>query len=238
MGWTSEAREILGRLQEAAAKRYVSPYQIALIYVNLGETEEAFAQLKKALALRDGWLIWLNVEPQFDLLRSDPRFAELVCRILPAKCDNASGGLAEAAPQTLELEAPPPTNGDTDTDRQKVNRRQRLPSRIVAGALSVALAGGAVAAFLYSRTLINPHALAANPVRLTNNLVVDSQPDLSPDNMQIIFTSNRDDNSEIYVKPSDSTNRLPKPTPRSPLSNSTGTRIWRGRKRNSAAPSS
>jgi len=37
--------------------------------------------LEKAFAERAGWLVLLNVEPRFDSLRADPRFADLVQRI-------------------------------------------------------------------------------------------------------------------------------------------------------------
>jgi eukaryotic-like serine/threonine-protein kinase len=77
-GRVEEAKEVLGRLGEIASRRYVSPYHLALIHCHLGDKELALALLNEAYALRDGWLVWLGVEPQLDSLRSDPRFAELL----------------------------------------------------------------------------------------------------------------------------------------------------------------
>src|SRR5204863_8428536 len=77
-GRDEEAKEILGRLGEMASRRYVSSYHLALIHCHLGERELALALLNGAYALRDGWLVWLGVEPQLDTLRSDPRFVELL----------------------------------------------------------------------------------------------------------------------------------------------------------------
>jgi hypothetical protein len=52
-----------------------------LIHAGLGQKDEAFAMLEQAYADRYPWLIHLNVEPRFDPIRSDPRFAGLVRRI-------------------------------------------------------------------------------------------------------------------------------------------------------------
>ena len=57
---------------------YVSPYDLAILYLGLGDKDRAFEQLTKAYEDRTGWIIYLNVEPIFDPLRSDPRFVELV----------------------------------------------------------------------------------------------------------------------------------------------------------------
>ena len=57
---------------------YVSSYDLAILYVGLGDKDRALEQLHKAYEERAGFIIYLNVEPLFDPLRSDPRFAELV----------------------------------------------------------------------------------------------------------------------------------------------------------------
>jgi hypothetical protein len=64
-----------------AKQTYVSPYDLAILYVGLGDKERAGEQLNKAYEDRAGWIIDINVEPVFDSLRSDPRFAELVSRM-------------------------------------------------------------------------------------------------------------------------------------------------------------
>ena len=80
-GKRSEALKILAELQELAKQKYVSPYFIALVYVGLGEKDQAFAWLEKAYQERHPYLILIKVEPVFDVLRSDPRFQDLVQRI-------------------------------------------------------------------------------------------------------------------------------------------------------------
>ncbi len=47
----------------------------------LGEKEQAFEYLNKAIEKRHGQLRMLKVEPNFDILRDDPRFDELVKRV-------------------------------------------------------------------------------------------------------------------------------------------------------------
>lgn len=60
---------------------YVRPYGLAIIYAHLGEKTKAFENLESALAERDAQITELAIEPQFDGLRSDPRFADLERRI-------------------------------------------------------------------------------------------------------------------------------------------------------------
>jgi eukaryotic-like serine/threonine-protein kinase len=77
-GQRSEALKIIAELQERARQKYVSPYFFALVYVGLGDQDQAFAQLDKAYQERHPYLILVKVEPVFDVLHSDPRFADLV----------------------------------------------------------------------------------------------------------------------------------------------------------------
>lgn len=80
-GQPEEARKILDQLQRASPDIYTSPYDIALVYVGLNEKDLAFEWLEKAFEDRFGWLIWLNVEPKWDSLRSDSRFSDLLARM-------------------------------------------------------------------------------------------------------------------------------------------------------------
>jgi TolB-like protein/Tfp pilus assembly protein PilF len=76
-----EANEMLNELIELSKQQYVSAYELATIYVALGNNEEAFRLLAKAYAEHSFHLVNLNVSPQFKLVRSDPRFQDLVQRI-------------------------------------------------------------------------------------------------------------------------------------------------------------
>lgn len=80
-GKTNEAQTILDKLAVEAQRSYVSPFDIALVYTGLGEIDQAFKWLEKAYDDRMGWLIWLNVEPKWDSIRSDGRFTDLIKRI-------------------------------------------------------------------------------------------------------------------------------------------------------------
>jgi len=60
---------------------YVRPYGLAIIYARLGQKAKAFESLENALAERDTQLTELAIEPQFDPLRSDARFADLERRV-------------------------------------------------------------------------------------------------------------------------------------------------------------
>lgn len=62
------------------------PMQLALLYGEAGEMDEAFRQLDRAIERRDPSLVHLAVSPQWDVLRHDPRFNERLAAmgLLPA----------------------------------------------------------------------------------------------------------------------------------------------------------
>jgi len=78
---THEANEMLNELNELAKRQYASAYELATIYVALGNNEEAFQLLAKAYAEHSFHLVNLNVSPHFKSVRSDPRFQDLVQRL-------------------------------------------------------------------------------------------------------------------------------------------------------------
>jgi DNA-binding winged helix-turn-helix (wHTH) protein/TolB-like protein/Tfp pilus assembly protein PilF len=78
-GERGKARAILKRLE--TGKEYISQAELAVLYTSVGEREKAFASLEKAYAAHDPQLQYLKVTPDFDPLRSDPRFADLMRRV-------------------------------------------------------------------------------------------------------------------------------------------------------------
>jgi TolB-like protein/DNA-binding winged helix-turn-helix (wHTH) protein/Tfp pilus assembly protein PilF len=80
-GHQAEAEQVLTRLNMLAREKYVTPYGIALVYAGLGDKNQAFIWLNKAVSGRNHWLVWLNRDPRWDRLRSDPRFADLKKRV-------------------------------------------------------------------------------------------------------------------------------------------------------------
>jgi tetratricopeptide (TPR) repeat protein len=80
-GKRAEARKVIVELEQLSKRKYVSPYFIAVIYTGLGERDQAFTWLEKAYQERHQYMTLIGVEPLFDPLRSDPRFAALLRRL-------------------------------------------------------------------------------------------------------------------------------------------------------------
>ena len=78
-GDRQQAQAILKRLETSEA--YVSPGELAVLYIARGEREQAFKSLEKAFAAHDLQLQFLGVDPAFDRLRGDPRFVYLIRRV-------------------------------------------------------------------------------------------------------------------------------------------------------------
>jgi len=76
-GRREEALKVLNELQDLSRKRYVSPYYIALVYVGLGDKQQAITLLQKAQDEHQPYLILMKVEPVFDSLHSEPGFVAI-----------------------------------------------------------------------------------------------------------------------------------------------------------------
>jgi TolB-like protein/tetratricopeptide (TPR) repeat protein len=81
-GQREEALKLVAELNriEAEAPGY-APFGMIWAYAGLGDKERAFAYLERAYQERAGRMVWLNVDPTSELLRSDPRFNDLVRRV-------------------------------------------------------------------------------------------------------------------------------------------------------------
>jgi len=77
-GRDADAQGMLDRINDIAKERYVSPYSLARVHIGLGQLDEAFECLEKTFQERHGILTYIKVEPIFDRLRDDPRYAELL----------------------------------------------------------------------------------------------------------------------------------------------------------------
>ena len=80
-GRTEEARVVLEQLIERRKSSYVSAYDIATVYVALGDDETAFRWLDEAYTEHASFLIHIDWDPRLDGLRTDPRFGDLLTRI-------------------------------------------------------------------------------------------------------------------------------------------------------------
>ena len=80
-GRTAEAKQVLNDLQQLQGQRYVSPYTVAAIHAGLGDRDQAFKWLERAVEERDIWLMNLKVDPVFAKLRSHREFTDILARL-------------------------------------------------------------------------------------------------------------------------------------------------------------
>ncbi len=79
---TSGAKGYWKKSQEFASENETfDTVQMALIYAQLGERDKAFEFLERAYKGHSTVLVWLKVLPEFDSLRGDPRFDDLMRRV-------------------------------------------------------------------------------------------------------------------------------------------------------------
>ncbi|MGH7597342.1 MAG: protein kinase domain-containing protein [bacterium] len=79
-GKKDDAQKVLHELEERSKQQYVAPLEFVWVYAGLNEMDQTFEWLNKAYEERNV-LFRLKTEPTFDLLRSDPRFEELLQKI-------------------------------------------------------------------------------------------------------------------------------------------------------------
>jgi hypothetical protein len=80
-GQKEKAQILLRELEQRFDRSYVAPPFIALVFLGLGDRDHAFEWLEKGYELRDSGIVRLEISREFDPLRSDPRFADLMRRM-------------------------------------------------------------------------------------------------------------------------------------------------------------
>ncbi|HEU4888986.1 MAG TPA: protein kinase, partial [Thermoanaerobaculia bacterium] len=87
-GRPEEAERVIEQLHALGKQRYTSPYNLAVAYMGLGRIDESLVALQAALDEHNAWIWFIPVDPRFDRLRQDERFAPLLARYgLPAKLE-------------------------------------------------------------------------------------------------------------------------------------------------------
>jgi eukaryotic-like serine/threonine-protein kinase len=81
LGQREEAEAILARLEEESRRQYLRAEILAIGHAALGDLDGAFASLERAYQARSAGLIYLHLDPGYEPLRADPRYADLVKRI-------------------------------------------------------------------------------------------------------------------------------------------------------------
>ena len=84
-GDRAQAQAMLTDLGQMSSHRFVSPFATAVVYIGLGDTPRALAELEKAYDARSWMMTWLKLDKIFDPLRSDPRFVALLKKVGPDK---------------------------------------------------------------------------------------------------------------------------------------------------------
>jgi len=80
-GRRADAQKVLDELTKLSKQKYVEAESRATIYAGLGEKDKTFEWLNKGYEDREFFMSFVRVDPIFDPLRSDPRFADLLRRM-------------------------------------------------------------------------------------------------------------------------------------------------------------
>ena len=90
IGNEAAAQQGIRTLVKLSESKYVPPYNIAIVYAGLGDTENALRWLEKGFEVRDVRLGFLVADPRGDGIRGEARFQEL-CRRLSLPDSRVAG---------------------------------------------------------------------------------------------------------------------------------------------------
>ena len=80
-GYRAEAEKLPEKWKHKSQRELRYAEAMALIYEGLGNNDEAFHWLEIAYREHDVYTPWIKIEPEFDGLRSDPRFHTLLLKM-------------------------------------------------------------------------------------------------------------------------------------------------------------
>jgi tetratricopeptide (TPR) repeat protein len=73
-----EALRIARELERLRSEQGLFAYEIGVIHAALGDADQAFTWLRRAVQERSGWIAYLDVDPRLERLHSDTRFATVI----------------------------------------------------------------------------------------------------------------------------------------------------------------
>ncbi len=80
-GERAEAETLLNILEDISRRKYVSPYAMLVIHLELGPKKRVFELLEQLYEECNDWLVWLKVSPELKSVRDDLRFKDLLTRV-------------------------------------------------------------------------------------------------------------------------------------------------------------
>jgi tetratricopeptide (TPR) repeat protein len=80
-GKRDAAEQFLAQLLEDSKKKYVSAYDIAVVYSGLGDRDSAFEWLNKACEEHAGFLPYIRSDPRMKVVGGDPRLKDVLRRM-------------------------------------------------------------------------------------------------------------------------------------------------------------
>jgi adenylate cyclase len=75
------AMAVIEELNRKSLHGYVPPFNVAIVYLGMGDSGRAMDYLEQAYSAHSQWLCWLKMDRIFDPLRKEPRFIALMKKI-------------------------------------------------------------------------------------------------------------------------------------------------------------
>lgn len=81
LGKRAEAMAVLKELEDRYSRHESPAMHLAAVYAGLGEKDQAFAWLERDFQARAGMLVYITYFPDYDPVRDDPRYTDLLRRM-------------------------------------------------------------------------------------------------------------------------------------------------------------
>jgi predicted Zn-dependent protease len=79
-GRRNDALRVLAQFKELEKDSFIDQYNLAMIYIGLGDNDQAFRALDRGL-LNSTSIVFLKGDPFWSTVRSDPRYGDLLRRM-------------------------------------------------------------------------------------------------------------------------------------------------------------